>query len=229
LIGGGPGAVAQTRKHIKQAVAALDKAKPLVAYVGVASDDNAGFRTMLSAAFVGTGARLEPVRLAAAKAKVSAARQVLDDSDLVFMSGGDVERGMALLYERGVVGDFHRLAASGKPFLGISAGSIMLCRHWVRFPDDDDAKAEPFDCLGIAPLHMDAHSEDDDWSELKTLVRLLGRAAPKEAIGYGVPSKGCLKVTVGNGTPSLAAMGAPVARIKFAAGAAVHDGALAPA
>jgi peptidase E len=213
LIGGGPGAMLTTRRHIKHAVESLDKNRPLVAYVGVATNDNVGFQKMISALFVGTGARIEPVKLARKSASVATARRLFGDCDLVFMSGGDVEHGMSILRERGVDGDLQKLAAAGKPFLGISAGSIMTCREWVRFPDEnDDASAEPFACLGIAPLHMDAHSEDDGWSELRILMRVLARKRG-QALGYGVPSKGCLRVELDGGKPTLAAMGAPIARL----------------
>jgi peptidase E len=227
LIGGGPGAILATRRHIKQAVKASGKKKPLVAYVGVASNDNVGFQKMLSAAFIGTGASVRGVKLARKTAKVSTARQLLEDSDIVFMSGGDVEHGMKLLDERGVSDDLRRLAAGGKPFIGISAGSIMTCQHWVRFPGDDDARAEPFPCLGIAPLHMDAHSEDDDWSELRVLVRLLA-AKSDGALGYGVPSKGCLRVDLGGQAPKLTALGVPIARFGARAGQPVPRAPLAP-
>jgi peptidase E len=213
LIGGGPSALLATRRHIKHAVKSLDKKRPLVAYVGVASNDNLGFQKMVSALFVGTGARIEMPRIARKNASMASARRLLDGCDLVFMSGGDVEHGMNVLRERGVDGDLKRLAAAGKPFLGISAGSIMTCQEWVRFPDEnDDSSAEPFPCLGIAPLHMDAHSEDDGWSELRVLVRVLARKRG-EALGYGVPSKGCLRVELDGGKPTLAAMGAPIARL----------------
>lgn len=216
LIGGGPtaAAFAATRRHIKEAVKSLSIKKPLVAYVGAASNDNVGFRKMLGALFLGTGARVEPVNLARKNAKVSAARQLLHDCDVVFMSGGDVEHGMKILDDRGVSDDLRGLAAAGRPFVGISAGSIMTCHSWVRFPDDDDTRAEPFACLGIVPVHMDAHSEADDWSELRVLIALLN-AKGEKTIGYGVPSKGCLRVELhGDGKPhKLAALGAPIIRV----------------
>jgi peptidase E len=230
LIGGGPGGIVTTRKHIQHALKGITAKNPLVAYVGAASDDNAGFAKMLSGLFLGTGARLEMVKLAKKSASVATARQLLADSDLVFVSGGDVDHGMHVLAERDVAEDLRRLARDGKPFVGISAGSIMMCRQWVRFVDDDDAKAEPFDCLGIVPLHMDAHSEDDEWSELRVLVHLLARR-DGEATGYGVPSKGCLRVehdAHGAATPT--ALGAPVVRISAKGdGAVVVEPPLEPA
>lgn len=227
LIGGGPGAILATRRHIKSAIQALEAKHPLVAYVGVASDDNRGFFQMLSAGFLGSGARLELVKLARKNASVASARRLLDDCHLVFMSGGDVEHGMNLIQERGVADDLRRLAGDGKPFVGISAGSIMMCQHWVRFPDDDDARAETFACLGIAPLHMDAHAEADGWPELRTLVRLVA-AGDAGAVGYGVPSKGCLRVSLDGGKPKLAALGAPIARIGVRAGKPVDRAPLHP-
>lgn len=227
LIGGGPGALIATRRHIHEAVRATGAKKPLVAYVGVASNDNLGFMKMLSAAFLGTGARVEMAKLARKTAKPANARALLEAADLVFMSGGDVEHGIKLLDERGVADDLRRLAAAGKPFVGISAGSIMLGQHWVRFPDDDDAKAEPFACLGIAPLSMDAHSEGDGWSELRVLVRVLAKtgAEPK---GYGVPSKGCLRVELGGKAPKLTALGAPITRLAVKADKIIDGPPLLP-
>jgi hypothetical protein len=106
-----------------------------------------------------------------------------------------------------------------KPFVGVSAGAIMLARHWVRFVDDDDTKAEPFACLGIAPVHVDCHSEDDGWSELRVLVRLLNVEA------YGLPSKGCLRI---DNDGKWTAMGATLPRFRVRDGKVVEDGGLQP-
>ena len=81
LVGGGPSALMQTRRHFKAAIAALHKKKPLVAYVGAASKDSVPFRKMISMAL--SGARVEPANLASARAKVSAARQLHGSARLV--------------------------------------------------------------------------------------------------------------------------------------------------
>ena len=83
------------------------------------------------------------------------AKAVLEASDLVFISGGDVEEGMRVLEEKGMTGFLRRLHRAGKLFFGISAGSIMLSRKWVRWRDPhDDGSAELFPCLGFAPHSM---------------------------------------------------------------------------
>jgi hypothetical protein len=98
------------------------------------------------------------------------------------------------------------LYLAGKPFIGVSAGSIMLAQSWVRWPAaGDDASAEIFPCLGLAPLLCDTHAEKEDWEELKTLLRLSGRAT-----GYGIPSGAALRVRADG---SLSALGKPLPRL----------------
>jgi peptidase E len=214
LVGGGPGTVLALRRHFKAAIAGLGKKRPLVAYVGTATDDNRGFFAMIRGALSATTARMVLVRIASARASMADARKLLDESDMVFVSGGDVERGMQVLNERGMAEPLRALARRGKPMFGISAGSIMLAGEWVRFPDDDDSRAEIFPCLGIAPVHVDAHSEDDGWSELRVLVRLLHERGDPDPVGYGLTRKGGLRVELGaGGGPRLTPFGTPIPRI----------------
>ena len=119
---------------------------------------------------------------------------------MIFVSGGDVEAGMRVLERTGFAPLLKELHQAGKPFIGLSAGSIMLAQSWVRWPDaDDDATAETFPCLGLAPLLCDTHAEKEDWEELKVLLKLSGAA-----MGYGIPSGAALRVSADG---SLAALG----------------------
>jgi hypothetical protein len=211
------------RAHFKAAVASLGAPKPLVAYVGVASDDNAGFQKMLTASLAMTGARFRMARIASPRASISEARALLDECDLVFVSGGDVDHGIKLLAERGLLPYFRDLCRRGKPMFGISAGSVMLGREWVRFPDDDESRAELFDCIGAAPICVDAHSEDDDWSELRTLVALKSKRGDAEPVGYGLTVKGGLDVEIDGDSVSLRAIGTDIPRLVVRRGAVVHD------
>jgi peptidase E len=217
LIGGGPGTVLALRRHYKGALAELGARRPLVAYVGTATDDSSGFFAMIRGALSATHARMVLVRIASARASTSDARKVLEECDMVFVSGGDVERGIQVLHDRDMVEPIRALARRGKPMFGISAGSLMLAREWVRFPGDDDARAELFPCLGIAPLHVDAHSEDDGWSELRVLVRLLHERGDRDPVGYGLTRKGGLRVEL-DGEAKLTPIGTPIPRIVVAKG-----------
>jgi len=227
LVGGGPGAVLALRRRFKAVLESINRPKPLVAYVGVASDDNRGFFATVRGALGVGRARVLLAKIASPSAKIREARTLLEDCDLVFMSGGDVEHGMNVLHERDMVGFLFELGRAGKPMFGISAGSLMLAREWVRFPDDDEAGAEIFPCLGLAPLHVDAHSEEDGWSELRILVRLLHERGDPEPVGYGLTRHGGLDVSLDDrGRLTLEPVGTPTPRFVVRRGKVVEGKAL---
>jgi cyanophycinase-like exopeptidase len=123
------------------------------------------------------------VRLSGGTGSASKARRAIESSDLVFFSGGDVEKGMRVLEERGMVRFFGDLHRSGIPFVGVSAGSIMLCRSWIRWADPgDDGSAELFPCMGLTRILCDTHGEGDGWGELKAMLAL----RPVGSSGYGI-------------------------------------------
>jgi cyanophycinase-like exopeptidase len=197
-----------------RAFSLLGLEKPEVAYVGAASSDNRVFFMWIKGMLKKAGAgNVRLAALASRRADPAKARLLLQKADLVFVSGGDVELGMKVLEQSGTAKLLKELCQAGKPFIGVSAGSIMLARSWVRWPDaDNDAAAEVFPCLGMAPLLCDTHAENEDWEELKTLLRLSGQET-----GYGIPSGAGLRIGADG---SLSALGKPVPRFKF------HEGCL---
>jgi cyanophycinase-like exopeptidase len=160
--------------------------KPTVAYVGAASGDNAEFRLWMAGLMQKSGAgQVTLAPLCGRQGDAEKAKVVLEASDLIFVSGGDVEEGMRVLREKEIISLLHRLHQQGKLFFGTSAGSIMLARQWIRWPDpDDEANAELFDCLGLASVFCDTHGEDDGWEELQALLHL----SPVGTIGHGIVS-----------------------------------------
>jgi peptidase E len=174
---------------------------PSVAYVGAASGDDRSFFNFITAAFKEAGAgKIVHAFTAAEKADINKSRSILENADIIFISGGDVEAGMEVLREKDLTDFLTGLNKQGKTFFGLSAGSIMLAREWVRWRDpDDDATAEIFPCLDIAPVLCDTHAEGDDWEELKALLAL-EKAGTK---GYGIPSGNGIKVFPGGRVEAL--------------------------
>jgi peptidase E len=168
------------------------RAAPEVGYVGTASDDDTMFFRFLATEMVAAGAgRVSHALITPHKADLKKARDILASADIVFISGGDVDRGMEVLREKGMVDFLLQLYRGGKPFIGVSAGSIMLTREWIRWRDpDDEATAELFPCLGLAPVICDTHAEEDDWQELKALLAL----EQDNVNGYGIPAGAAIKV-----------------------------------
>jgi len=175
---------------------------PKVAYVGAASGDHAGFREILGRLLREAGAGpVTPAPLCGTPADPEAAKAVLQAADAVFLSGGDVEEGMRVLRATGIIPTLENLYRSGRPFVGVSAGSIMLARHWVRWSDPgDDATAELFPCFGFAPVLCDTHGEEEGWGELRAALTL----CPIGTLGYGIVSGAALVVEADG---SVAALG----------------------
>ena len=191
---------------LQQVIENCGKAHPGIAYLGSASGDNQGFFRMIAVLLNNAGAG--DVLLApsvGAKADMRKARDILEDADVVLVSGGDVEEGMRVLGRQHLMPLLRARYDNGTVFVGLSAGSIILSRQWVRWRDpDDDSTAEPFGCMGFAPVLCDTHGEGENWEELRALLRV---GAPGE-VGHGIPSGAGLCVT-------------PKGRL-FAMGEAVH-------
>lgn len=191
LLAGGPGSNHRQTQRILGKVIDAAGGAPAVAYLGSASGDDTRFYGWLRDLLLGAGARsvtLAPT--AGAKADIALARRVLDECSMVFVSGGDVEAGMDVIARRGLSG-YLRTLASRVVFCGVSAGSIMMSREWVRWPDpDNDASAERFSCLGVTPVLCDAHGEGEAWVELQALLRL----CPDGSRGYGIRTEAALRI-----------------------------------
>jgi len=163
--------------------------KPLVAYIGTANGDSLVFFQFMKAVLKKAGAeKVVFVRLAKKDPDLDAARKILSNADVIFLSGGEVEDGMNWLNKHDLIGFLKELYNAGKCFMGVSAGVIMMGTHWVHWDiEGDDSTSKLFDCLAFTPVLFDVHAEDEDWIELKAALRLLGPGAR----AYGLPG-GCM-------------------------------------
>lgn len=224
LLAGGPGSRRRGPDPlVARALSLADTLSPNVAYVGAPSGDNRAFFVMIAGILRRAGAgEVEMVRLCGREPDLGRAREQLAAADLVFITGGDVEEGMGILDRTGIASHLVNLADRGKPFLGVSAGSIMLARGWIRWQDPDDASsAAIFPCLGLAPVYCDTHGEADGWEELTALLAL---AADGER-GHGIATGTGLLAFPGG---VLEAIGGPVHRYERRDGATVRIADLAP-
>ena len=92
---------------------------------------------------------------------------------------------MEVLEERKILSFLRELYESGTPFIGLSAGSIMLAREWIVWDDpNDDATSSVFPCMGFADVRCDTHGEGEGWEELRALML----RSPEGSVGYGIPT-----------------------------------------
>jgi hypothetical protein len=217
IAGAGPGTGPRSFRFHDDVVEATGTDKPLYAYVGAASGDARWFERIIKTMVFGPRAKCAFVRLTDKSVRTSEAKAMLADADVIFVSGGDVEEGMRVIEDRGLAPYFRELHRGGKVFEAVSAGSIMLGEHWVRFAHDDDECGERFDCLGIVPMSFDAHDEKDRWGELHALARLMPSEPGKWVCG--LTSK-CAALWDGK---TLHALGGPLARIAWGTSRKLND------
>jgi len=193
LLGGGWSANRRANDLlVREAFRQSGKKSPSIGYVGTASNDNEDFFDRLSGMFSENGAgEVKHALFASDTADISKAKTILRHSDMIYISGGDVETGVQILEERKMVNFLAELYREGKPFFGLSAGSIMLAKEWVRWRNpDDNTTAEIFPCMALAPVLCDTHDEEGGWEELKTLLML-----EKDSVtGYGIATGTALRV-----------------------------------
>jgi dipeptidase E len=207
LIAGGPHSIRQKGPDplVQEVLERTGASRPRVAYVGAASGDNPAFRLLISRVLEKAGAgRVTLAPLCGRRGSLQKASAVLEEADVIFISGGDVEEGMRVLQEKGAATLLRRLWREGKHLFGVSAGSIMLARRWVRWTDPgNEESAELFPCLGVAPVLCDTHGESDGWGELRALLSLCSAGTT----GYGIVSGAALKV---EGDGAVSALGGEV-------------------
>jgi peptidase E len=199
-----------TKPFLADALRLTGKEEPVVLYVGAASGDDRGFGEALSAVMHEAGAhKVVWPKLGGRRPQSARTREALEQADLVFVGGGDVEAGMQALGDAGLVDDFRAAALRGVLFAGMSAGAIMLGDRWIRWPSKDagDDEAETYECLAIAPCALDTHGETDDWRETRSFAAVRARELGKQARACAVPSGAALVV---HPDGSMRARGGPV-------------------
>jgi cyanophycinase-like exopeptidase len=163
---------------------------PSIAYVGAASRDDRGFFGWVSGYFMKSGSGQVTLAPTVRRFERRFFEETCEAADAVFIGGGDVEEGMKVVARRGVAPFLSELHRGGKLLFGLSAGSIMLARTWVRWEDHDASVGGLFPCLGIADVLCDTHGEDDNWGELKALLQL----SPDGGIGHGIRAGSAIRV-----------------------------------
>ena len=224
LLAGGPGSRRFDRDPVLgRAIESCGVTEPTIAYIGAASGDNKVFFKMISTFMQRSGAgEVVLAPLAGRRVKIEKTREILESADMIFVSGGDVEEGMDAFEEHKILPFLIELHAGGKPFAGLSAGSIMLAKEWVVWDDpNDDSTASLYPCMGLAPVLCDTHGEGEGWEELQALLRLV----PEGTEGFGITS-GAGLVVYPDG--ALEALGGPVNRFAKSGGRVVRAPDLVP-
>jgi Peptidase family S51 len=143
-------------------------------YLGASNGDEPAFYEIFAGAMDGVGIKTHRHITASPSAED---RAFLDESDLVLLAGGDVERGHRAFEASGLYAQILARYAAGAVLLGVSAGAIQLGQRGFRRED-----ASSFPTFGLAPAILDAHQEPE-WAVLARVVEQAG----EHGRGIGIP------------------------------------------
>jgi hypothetical protein len=168
---------------------------PDIAYIGAANgDDPRWFERVEERLRKRHGARVR--RVVASAAARAENEQILEDADVIYLGSGDVSLLARGLHGAGLTETIRRRHREGALLFGVSAGAIALSRFWLEFARPSQPSLLP--CLGAIDVAIDCHGEEDDWEELRALLRLWGDAAPEAVVdAFGIPTGGGLLFTNG--------------------------------
>jgi peptidase E len=186
------------RPYLDEALRLTREQSPAALYIGAANGDDPRFGSALCSLLIAAGAGdVAWPKLTRQRVAVAAARKALERVAFVFIGGGDVDEGMAVLRRAKLVANLHAAGERGVVFSGMSAGAIMLGERWIRWPraDAGDDEAETYECLGLAPCTLDTHGEADGWPEARSFAAVRARELRRKAKAYAIPSGAALTVS----------------------------------
>lgn len=162
----------------------VKQGEPKAAYIGAANGDEPGFYSIFEEAMSGVAiGNCRMLRTMDASLSIQD-RAFLDEADIVFLAGGDVERGWRILERTGLTEILPRRYREGAVLIGTSAGAEQLGQYGCaqRAP----SFSEIFETLKLVPFLVDTQGERGEWARLRQTVGLLNT----DIKSIGIPTGG---------------------------------------
>ncbi|MDN5214509.1 Type 1 glutamine amidotransferase-like domain-containing protein [Fulvivirgaceae bacterium BMA12] len=106
----------------------------------------------------------------------------LENADLILLSGGEVKEGLNIFQKTGIKDIIIKKYYEGTLIIGISAGAIQL--GWQTLDKNADNLPDSFlDTLKLIPFIVDVHQENNEWRDLKAVLKISGGMKR----GLGIP------------------------------------------
>ena len=93
---------------------------------------------------------------------VSNMPRAIDEAEVIFVGGGNTFRLLKGLHDHDLLGQIRRRVATGMPYIGSSAGSIVACPTLKTTKDMPVVQPPSFEALGLVPFQISPHYLDPD-------------------------------------------------------------------
>lgn len=161
----------------------LPEANPRAAYIGASNGDDPAYYQIFEAAMDGIGVTDRRMVRASFEAED---REYLESADLALLAGGGVERGWKVIEATGMRDLLAERYYEGLVLAGVSAGAVQL--GWLGYGGDVPKPGRLVDPFKLVPAIVGVHEEEEQWRDLRKLMRL----SDVPVRGLGIPSGGGL-------------------------------------
>jgi dipeptidase E len=127
-----------------------------VVFIPFAMHDRYVYATRARERFTKMGCRVMSVH------DCSNPRRAIEDSDVIFVGGGNTFRLLDGLYEHCLIDPIRECVRQGKPYIGSSAGSIVACPTLKTTKDMPIVEPPSFDALALVEFQISPHYLDPD-------------------------------------------------------------------
>src|SRR6266852_75497 len=93
---------------------------------------------------------------------VSNMPRAVEEAGVIFVGGGNTFRLLKGLHDHDLLGPIRRRVATGMPYIGSSAGSIVACPTLKTTKDMPVVQPPSFEALGLVPFQISPHYLDPD-------------------------------------------------------------------
>src|SRR6266851_650837 len=93
---------------------------------------------------------------------VSNMPRAIDEAEVIFVGGGNTFRLLKGLHDHDLLGPIRRRVATGMPYIGSSAGSIVACPTLKTTKDMPVVQPSSFEALGLIDFQISPHYLDPD-------------------------------------------------------------------
>jgi dipeptidase E len=148
----GSGFLDHAEKEIQDFVGGRSK----VLFVPYAMYDRGGYSMKVRERLQRMGFSVAPIH------DLSNTPRAVEEAEVIFMGGGNTFRLLKALHDNDLLGPIRRKVATGTPYIGSSAGSIVACPTLKTTKDMPVVQPKSFEALGLVQFQISPHYLDPD-------------------------------------------------------------------